>query len=148
MRPFYYNAASDSSKIFFPSNTISHFSVQLTRAICPVGEWEVALCEVFTPPSGFIQHVGPDEAAPIYLYCDVIAPQLVSDTEARLLRVLPALMPSGNVVFASRYYIPVEKQSFSTITFTFAGKEGTRYPFTESYHPSLVVLHFRERKDE
>lgn len=145
MASFYIVAASDSSKTFFPSNTLAHFSTQLVQPLCDTGVWEVALCEIFTPPTGDFKS-DLDASTPIYLYCDVIKPQLVSDTSARLLRVLPPPPPSGSHEVTSRYYLPIDKRGFSTLTLSFATKQGTRYPFPRGEHPSIVVLHFREVK--
>lgn len=133
--------SSDSSKNFFSENTIAHFSTELMQPICVPRDksYEVAVVEVFLPPSK------PTFASsPIYLYTDVTKPVMVSDTAARLLRVLTPFNPTGHYEFSSVYYTPVEKQNFSTITLSFHTKTGEKYPFSDGQHPSIVVLHFRE----
>lgn len=138
MDSFYLTLSSDSSKQFFGNNTISHFSTHLMRPICPTGKfYQAAVCEVFHPPC--------ESKSPIFLYSDVVKPVLVSDTAARLLRVLPPHKPIANHhIFPHLYYIPVEKQNFSTVTISFHTKTGERYPFQGGAYPATVVLHFRE----
>lgn len=138
---FYITLSSDSSASFFPENKISHFSVQLPHSIClDDDEYEVAVCEVFTPKCD------PNaDSTPCYLYTDLVKPQIMSDRSVRLLRILESPSIRNHTIFSALYYIPVEKRNISTITLTFATKFGNRYPFpAANIHPSIVILHFRK----
>ncbi|GBN67376.1 hypothetical protein AVEN_149569-1 [Araneus ventricosus] len=46
---FYLTLVSDSSKLFFPENKISHFITQLPTPITIEGEWEVGLVDLIYP---------------------------------------------------------------------------------------------------
>ena len=141
---FYLTLSSDSSRLFFPRNTIANFTTQLIRPICTSPRpYEVALCEVFLPTLEIWRH--RNTASPIFLYCDITEPVLVSDTAARLLRVLTPDLIAGHHTFSSHFYMPVERRNFQTITISFHTKDGALYPFDDSKYPSTVVLHFRER---
>jgi hypothetical protein len=130
--------SSDSSKQFFADNTVAHFSSVLTKPICATPS-EVAVVEVFLPP--FKPSL---TSSPIFLYTDVIKPVAVSDTDARLLRVLTPFTMTGHHEFTSSHYLPVEKQNFTSITLSFRTKTGEKYDFPSGSHPSIVVLHFRD----
>jgi hypothetical protein len=137
MTAFYVTLSSDSSKKYFKDNTIAHFSTQLPYPICAAGHsFEVAVGEVFTPPSA------SGSKSPIFLYTDIIKPVIVSDTAARLLRVLTP--NAEHHVFPELHYLPLEKQNICTVTLSFHTKNGERYPFQNSSHPAIIVLHFRE----
>lgn len=140
---FYLTLSSDSSKQYFSDNTIAQFSTQLVRPVCHAPSYEVAVCEVFLPP--FETWKARTSASPIYMYCDVTQPVLVSDTSARLLRVLVPDIISGYYAFPTLYYLPVEKRNFQNITVSFRTRWAELYPFQDSEYPSTVVLHFRER---
>lgn len=137
---FYVTLSSDSSASYFPQNKISHFSVQLPQTIYLQDDYEVAVCEVFTPKCD------PNvDTSPCYLYSDLVKPQVMSDKSVRLLRILESPSILNHSVFDALYYIPVEKRDISTISLTFATKLGKKYPFPEvSSHPSIVILHFRK----
>lgn len=137
---FYVTLCSDSSRPFFKNNTIAHFSTQLPWALCPPGRaFEVAVCEVFLPQSTDIK-----DPSPIFLYSDFSQCIIVADTSARLLRVLSAHPSNGHYVFPLPFYIPVERQSFNSVTISLLNKKGERYPFRSGAHPCVITLHFRE----
>ena len=49
MNQFYITLPSDSSAIFFPDNTVAHFTTKLAQRIHLNGEYEVALTEFIYP---------------------------------------------------------------------------------------------------
>jgi hypothetical protein len=143
---FYITCCSDSSAQYFPDNRIAHFSVQLPQQILLTEDshFEVAVCEVFIPVCNSCPM--PDSLSPVYLYSDIVKPQILSDTNVRLLRVLPPPLTTGHFIFSNLYYLPVGKRVIDSISFSFATKTGARYPFPDaSFQPSIAVLHFRKR---
>lgn len=146
MNHFYVTLLSDSAQDLYPNNTIAAFQTQLAKPL-DLGsgddKWEVGLCEfaypVIKPPPGksfVINHT--------FIYCDVIAPQLVGTSLTRCLRIIQLPSSDGHNVFNPVYYLPVEKQYIQTITVDILTKLGERVPFPSSKKPSMLVLHFRK----
>src|SRR5215472_5673986 len=126
-RPFYLTLFSNASQKLYPNNTISAFTSNLPQPI-DLGSsehWEVGLCELTCPPPNigvFAKNlpvvIGSDTA---FIYCDLIAPQVVGDSLVRCLRtyIFPSL--DCQYHFKNVYYVPLEK----------------------SVTPVKIVLHFR-----
>ena len=82
----------------------------------------------------------------LYLYCDVIQPQLVGDKREQLLRIIPVSGSYGNVIgcrFIDAHYVPVLKSKFSSIEISI--KSDVNTPIAFQFGKSVVKLHFRKR---
>jgi hypothetical protein len=85
----------------------------------------------------------------IYVYCDLITPQLVGDTAAPLLRIINTQSTKYNFgeETTSRLtppqYLPLLKREFSTIEIDLRESTGLPVPFKSG--TSAVVLQFRRR---
>jgi hypothetical protein len=65
---------------------------------------------------------------PIFLYCDLIGPQMVGDTLARCLRTALYPYTDGYNIFDKVYYGPGEKSEFQTVALEVLTKLGDRVP--------------------
>jgi hypothetical protein len=86
----------------------------------------------------------------IYLYCDIIKPMLVADTEAQLLRSV--LIPN-NLKFGDRinpqlntyYYLTLIKNEFDSIEIDVKDKTGRTIDF--GFGNINLRLHFRQKQN-
>lgn len=87
--------------------------------------------------------------AHMYVYTDIIHPQMVGDIVAPLLRIVnlnPAQHAFGSYgahVFYSPHYIPLQKQNFDQLEIDLRDSTGDLIPF--SFGRVNVKLHFRRR---
>lgn len=54
----------------------------------------------------------------VYIYCDVVRPQIVGDVSVHLLRTIPVTGKSGDIIaktFNNIQYVPVQTKSFEDI---------------------------------
>ena len=146
---FYVKLFSNSSMKTYPDNTISSYTVQLAHEIdLAADSWEVALCEFSCPPP---KVVSQKPHAVFYntnglIYCDLIAPQFVIQSNVRCLRTfIPPtafcnefVHPTAicNEVFENLYYVPVEKRAFRDITILIIDT-------VWNLLPSLIARHLR-----
>lgn len=85
------------------------------------------------------------DTEPVYLYTDIIEPQLVGDSYVRSLRVIHFPNPQGQHYFVTPYYFPVEKNIIETISISLITKLGNFAKFEVSPEATIVVLHFIKR---
>lgn len=89
----------------------------------------------------------PDMTAGItslYVYCDIVAPQIVGNVHAPLLRIVPVSGNPGEIVdrnFTAPHYVPVLNKQFSTIEININTDQDK--PFAFLFGKSIVKLHFR-----
>lgn len=84
----------------------------------------------------------------LYVYSDIVDPQIVGDTKAPLLGVAPVSYEADQMKywqFNPPYYIPLAKTSFDTIEILICNDKGEKIEFASS---SKVIcrLHFRLRQ--
>lgn len=85
----------------------------------------------------------------LYIYCDIVEPQMVGDVMSPLLRIV-SLDPIKYVygsnkmhVFSPPHYIPVMRREFDTIEIDIRSDTGENIPF--QFGTSCVKLHFIRR---
>lgn len=85
----------------------------------------------------------------LYVYCDIIEPQMVGDIMCPLLRIIP-LDPTKYIygsnkmhVFSPPHYMPVMRREFDTIEIDIRTNTGENVPF--QFGTSCVKLHFKRR---
>jgi len=87
--------------------------------------------------------------ASLYVYCDSCMPQVVGDTMAPLLRVVPIRMSSVQFgqpiteIFVLPHYIPVVSKALDTIQMSINTHTGQKMQF--NFGNVLVKLHFKRR---
>ena len=83
----------------------------------------------------------------MYVYSDIIEPQPHPNGNVQILRTIPVEGKPNNDYLSKRfqnvYYMPVSKQSFSTIHFKILDDTGKKIGF--DFGKVLIVLHFRRR---
>lgn len=60
-------------------------------------------------------YVVPNNTQPVFVYTDIVEPQLVGDSYVRCLRVVQFPAADGHHIFTDKYYVPVEKTSFNAV---------------------------------
>lgn len=83
----------------------------------------------------------------LFVYCDLVSPQIIGNTKEKLLRVVPVSGFYGEIVdkvFHSPHYVPVLKKKFSTIEMTIYTDQNE--PILFQFGKSLVKLHFRRHR--
>ena len=82
----------------------------------------------------------------IYVYCDIVEPQIVGDTNAKLIRSVPVEGKMGDVItktLTNIQYVPVQTKSFEDIEIILRDDTGKPVPFERGN--VLVTLHFRQK---
>jgi len=82
---------------------------------------------------------------PVYIYTDIIKPNLVGDSYVRLLRTLHFPTKTGNHRFDYPLYRPVEQSFIESIAIRLVTKTGEDVEFADSDIPCLVILHFKKK---
>jgi hypothetical protein len=81
---------------------------------------------------------------PIYVYTDVIKPNLVGDSYVRLPTPLHFPSSTGYHKFHYHLYKPVEQSFIETIAIRLVTKIGEAVVFEHSDIPCLAILHFKK----
>ena len=82
----------------------------------------------------------------LYVYCDLIQPQIVGNVLAPLLRTVPISGDYGstcNKVFLSPHYLPLRKKSFDTVEI--AIRDDTDHPVEFMFGKVIVKLHLKRK---
>jgi hypothetical protein len=82
---------------------------------------------------------------PVYVYTDIIKPNLVGDSYVRLLASLHFPSETGYHRFDYPLYKPVEQPFIESIAIRLVTKTGENVMFEYSNIPCLVVLHFKKK---
>lgn len=80
----------------------------------------------------------------IYVYCDLVEPQIVGDVQAPLLRIVKVEGKDGEMVnahYTRPYYLPITRQHFQSIQIDIRLHSGELVPFERG--KTYLVLHFR-----
>jgi hypothetical protein len=82
---------------------------------------------------------------PVYVYTDIIKPNLVGDSYVRLLTTLH--FPSATVYHTFNYplYRPVEQSFIESIAIRLVTRTGDDVVFEDSDIPCLAILHFKKK---
>ena len=83
----------------------------------------------------------------MYVYCDLVEPQIVGDIQAPLLKIVKVEGKDGEVVnthYTRPYYLPVIRHHFQTIQIDLRLHSGQLVPFERG--KVILVLHFRLRQ--
>lgn len=90
----------------------------------------------------------PKSTFPVmYVYCDLVEPQIVGDVQAPLLKIVTVEGNDGEIVNAQYprpFYLPVIRQHFQTIHIDIRLHSGDLVPFQRG--KVFVMLHFRLRQ--
>ena len=81
----------------------------------------------------------------IYVYCDIVEPQIVGDTSAQLLKSIPAEGRFGDIIaktFTNIQYLPIRTKSFEAVEVLLRNDTGDPVPFERG--KVVITLHFRK----
>ena len=81
----------------------------------------------------------------IYVYCDIVEPQIVGDTSAQLLKSIPAEGRFGDIIaktFTNIQYVPIRTKSFEAVEVLLRNDTGDPVPFERG--KVVITLHFRK----
>jgi hypothetical protein len=81
----------------------------------------------------------------LYVYCDLVEPQIVGNSLEPLLRIVPIKGSHGDYissVFVAPHYIPILRREFSTVEITIKTDTNRLVPF--EFGKCIVKLHFRK----
>ena len=82
----------------------------------------------------------------IYVYCDIVEPQIVGDTSAQLLKSIPAEGKFGDIIaktFTNIQYLPIRTKSFEAVEVLLRYDTGDPVPFERG--KVVITLHFRKQ---
>ena len=83
----------------------------------------------------------------MYVYCDLVEPQIVGDLQAPLLKIVTVEGNDGeikNIHYPRPFYLPVIRQHFQTVQIEIRLHSGNLVPFERG--KVFVTLHFRLRQ--
>ncbi len=83
----------------------------------------------------------------IYVYCDLVKNQIVGDTLAPLLRVVPVEGRQDQVVcrtYQTPHYLPLQKTEFSSVEISIKDDQNRPVPFSSG--KVVIKLHFKKKK--
>jgi hypothetical protein len=86
-----------------------------------------------------------DLPEPVYIYTDIIKPNLVGGSYVRLLTTLHFPSTTGYHKFHYPLYKPVEQTFIESIAIRLVTKTGEDVAFEHSEIPCLVILHFKKK---
>ena len=81
----------------------------------------------------------------IYVYCDIVEPQIVGDTSAQLLKSISGQGKFGDVIaetFTNIQYVPIQTKSFEVVEVLLRSDTGDPVPFERG--KVVITLHFRQ----
>ena len=83
----------------------------------------------------------------LFVYCDIVSPQVVGDSMQHLLRILPVGGKYGDIinhVFVSPHYMDVLQKDFSSISISIKTDRDLPVPF--KFGKTILKLHFRRKQ--
>jgi len=135
------------NSIRIDENVVSHFPLRVYDGLEDLAKtiMDPANCRssgVTTPVKDNSDFATPE---PVYVYTDIIKPNLVGDSYVRLLTTLHFPSASGYHTFNFPLYKPVEQSYIESIAISLVTKTGENVVFEDSDIPCLVVLHFKKK---
>ena len=88
-----------------------------------------------------------DPVESLFVYCDVLEPRVVGDSQVPLLRIVPVEGGNGELVtriYENVHYVRLQRKTFQTIEINIRDRAGVNVPFEAG--TLNVTLHFRQRK--
>lgn len=82
-----------------------------------------------------------------FIYCDLIAPQLIGHTKAQVIKVVPATGAYGSIsdhLFHTVHYCDLLRNRFDSVRIHIYTSAGTPVPF--DFGKTIIKLHFRRKR--
>jgi len=122
----------------YPGNTIWNFKIRLIKPV----DLTTGSCEVGVLEFSYTSPASGKELQPIFLYWNLIGPQLVGDMLRRCLCLVRYPSPKGHRVSYNLYYLSVENAECQSIAIDAPSKLGTCGPFLDTLKLLVAVLDF------
>ena len=94
---------------------------------------------------GVVSDLDPVDS--LFVYCDVLEPRVVGDSQVPLLRIVPVEGGNGELVtriYENVHYVRLQRKTFQTVEINIRDHAGANVPFEAG--TLNVTLHFRQRK--
>jgi hypothetical protein len=78
------------------------------------------------------------------VYCNIIKPQLIGKSYVRCLRIVQFPAQESQHIFDTIYYVPVELNTFQTLSIELVNKFGELARISSSIKITTLVLHFKK----
>ena len=144
-----YTIANDVTRLHYVRLTLNWGLAQRLGFISAQFPWKAIKADTTITTSTPVKEIAINSVQTIYIYSDIVAPQLVGDTRAQLLRIANVLNDAGdqtNIEFYRLHYLPILRQSFQYIEIDMRTDSGDKVPFG-SYGRVVAVLHFRPKRN-
>ena len=105
-RKHYLYLSSSDSELYYPNNTATDFTVELTETLNLPGEWECSLLEIF-----FTKRIAGD----IVVFSDLCANSNISNTKLPVLRFLQNGTYKSNSSFLNLISLPITQREIQRI---------------------------------
>jgi len=142
-----YNSCRGENSVMVIENLVSYFPARTYNGINNLAEAIInpANCRSSTVKLSTKDNFNFPKPEPVYVYTDIIKPNLVGVSYVRLLTSLH--FPSNTVYhrFDHPLYKPVEHSFIESISVRLVMKTGENVLFEESDIPCLVILHFKKK---
>jgi len=128
-------------------NLVSYFPALVYNGIDDLAETIMipANCHSSTVNLSTKDNFNFTQPEPVYIYTDIIKPNLVEDSYVRLLTSLHFPSNTGYHRFDYPLYKPVEQSFIESISIRLVMKTGENVVFVVSDIPCLVILHFKKK---
>jgi len=118
---FHITLFSDTSKDMYKLNSRTSFTnrIALPVDLRSTSEWIVGLAEISykSPERAYVNGVDvtPIGTDNIFVYCDLVTPQLVGSEIKSVLRTIVTPSRTGHHTFPNIYYLPVKKRILTSV---------------------------------
>jgi len=142
-----FNSCRGENSIIVNENLVSYFPARTYNDINDLAEIIInpANCRSSTVNLSTKDKFNFSQPEPVYVYTDIIKPNLVGDSYVGLLTSLHFPSNTGYHRFDYPLYKPVEQSFIESNSIRLVMKTGENVPFEESDIPCLVILHFKKK---
>jgi len=142
-----FNSCRGENSIMIDENSVSYFPACVYNGIDDLGEtiMNPANCDSSTVNLPTKDNFNFTQLEPVYIYTDIIKPNLVGDAYVRLLTSLHFPSNTGYDRFDYPLHKPVEQSFIESISIRLVMKTGDIVLFEDSDFPCLVILHFKKK---
>lgn len=141
------NLCYGENSITIDNNVISHFPARVYNGVEDLAQtiMNPANCRTSKITVSLKDNTNFTEPEPVYVYTDVIKPNLVGDSYVKLLSTLHFPSKIGYHRYNFPLYKPVEQSFIESITIRLVTKDAEDILFEDSSIPCVVTLHFKNR---
>lgn len=145
---FQYHEISNQVSVSFTDNAIS--TLKLSNKLSLLLGFEPNLNIFENKIGSYPANIKLGLPSQLFIYCDIIEPQIVGDVMAPLLRIVPldptVYMYGSNKthIFSPPHYVPVMRREFDVIEIDIRTSTGQKVPF--QFGTTCIKVHFKRFK--